>query len=95
MEENKTMEMEVMNDDEVMDTYETEETSGKGLGVVAVGAVLAAVGVGIAVARKNKGKLDEWRIRRLEKKGYVVTKPEDVVETEAEVVDFPDEETEK
>lgn len=91
MEENKTMEMEVMDNTEVMDTYEPEETSGKGISVVAVGAVLAAIGVGVAVVRKRKGKLDEWRIKRLEKKGYVVTKP--VEETEAEVVDFNGEDT--
>lgn len=86
MEENKTMEMEVMDNDEVMDTYEPDENSGKGFGIVKVGAVLAAIGVGIAVVRKSKGKLDDWRIRRLEKKGYTVIKPV-VEETEAEVVD--------
>ena len=83
MEENKTMEMEVMDNNEVMDA---DENSGKGFGIVKVGAVLAAIGVGIAVVRKSKGKLDDWRIRRLEKKGYTVTKPV-VEETEAEVVD--------
>ena len=90
MEENKTMEMEVMDNTEAMDTYEPKETSGKGISVVAVGAVLAAIGVGVAVARKGKGKLDEWRIKRLKKKGYVVTKPVE----ETEVFDF-DEDTEK
>lgn len=94
MEENKTMEMEVVNDNEVMDAYESDENSDKGFSIVKVGAVLAAIGVGIAVVRKSKGKLDDWRIRRLEKKGYTVTKPETDVE-DTEVVDSVEEDDEK
>lgn len=91
MEENKTMEMEAM-DNEVYD-MEPEETSGKRFPVVAVGAIAAGIGLGIVVAKKCKGKLEELKIKSLEKKGYVVTKPEtDVV---AEVVDSVEEDEEK
>ena len=92
MEENKTMEMEAM-DNEVYD-MEPEKTSGKRFPVVAVGAIAAGIGLGIVVAKKCKGKLEELKIKSLEKKGYVVTKPEtDVVE--AEVVDSVEEDEEK
>lgn len=86
MEENKTMEMEVMNNNEAMDTYEPEETSGKRISVVAVGAIAAGIGLGIAVAKKCKGKLEDWKVKSLEKKGYHVTKPE------TEVVDSDEDE---
>ena len=89
MEENKTMEMEVMNNNEAMDTYEPEENSGKRISVVAVGAIAAGIGLGIVVAKKCKGKLEELKIKSLEKKGYVVTKPE------TEVVDSDEEDEEK
>lgn len=93
MEENKTMEMEVMDNNEVVDTYESEETSGKGISVVAVGAIAAGIGLGIVAAKKCKGKLEDWKVKSLEKKGYVVTKPEtDVVDAEAEVVDSDEDE---
>lgn len=88
MEENKTMEMEVMNNNEAMDTYEPEETSGKRISVVAVGAIAAGIGLGIVVAKKCKSKLEDWKVKSLEKKSYHVTKPEtDVVDAEAEVVE--------
>lgn len=47
------------------------------IGLVIGGIGLAAAG-GIALWKKNKIKdqIDEMKIRRLEKKGYVVTKPE-------------------
>lgn len=93
MEENKTMEMEVMNNNETMDTYEPEETSGKRFPVIAVGAIAAGIGLGIVAAKKCKSKLEDWKVKSLEKKGYHVTKPEtDVVDAEAEVVDSDEDE---
>ena len=65
-----------------MDTYEpelTEETGKGGIPVAVVGAAVVGIGLGIAAVKKGKGKLTEWNIKRLKKKGYVVTKPEDVV----------------
>lgn len=81
MEENKVMEVETMENNEVMENYEpvTEET-GNGIPVAVVGAAVVGIGLGIAAVKKGKGKLTEWNIKRLEKKGYVVTKPEDIVE---------------
>ena len=76
--------------EEVDTTIEAiEEESGGGLiamGAIAFGALIA--GIAAFVCDRN-GKLDERRIKKLEKKGYVVSKPEPVeedVETE-EVLD--------
>ena len=90
MEENKTME--VMNNNEAMDTYEPEETSGKRFPVIAVGAIAAGIGLGIVAAKKCKSKLEDWKVKSLEKKGYHVTKPETDVVTEMEVVDSDEDE---
>lgn len=75
------MNEELMNYDEnenmeVCGNYDDTEASGGGIfGKVLLG--LAAVGVGAAVLyHKNKDKIDERRIRKLEKKGYQVTKLE-------------------
>lgn len=75
-------EFEVMEDNNV-DTYEDdfEEPSGgfvKKLVVGTVGVASAACG---ALLYKNKEKITEWRderkIKKLEKKGYIVSMPED------------------
>lgn len=66
--------------DEVMDENEEvrvipEETANDGLVKIVVGVGLIVVaGVG-ALVYKNRGKLDEWRIKKLEKKGYRIYKP--------------------
>ena len=49
--------------------------------VFGLGAIVVA-GVG-AIAYKNRGKLEKWMIKKLEKKGYQVTKIE-VVDAEVE-----------
>lgn len=69
-----------------MDTYEPEvEEAGKGgIPVAVVGAAVVGIGLGIAAVKKGKGKLTEWNIKRLKKKGYVVNKPEDIVEEASE-----------
>lgn len=69
-----------------MENYEAnEEISGKGLPLGIIIGGIAVVGTGIAAARKfGKGKIDEMRVRKLEKKGYVVTKPEDIIEDEVD-----------
>lgn len=80
MEENR-----IMENNEVMENYEpvTEET-GNGIPVAAVGAFVVGIGLGVAAVKKGKGKLEKWNIKRLEKKGYVVTKPGDIVEPETD-----------
>lgn len=93
MEENKEM-MEVMDNNEVgLYDMEPEETSGKRFPVLAVGAIAAGIGLAVVGIKKGKGKLEELKIKSLEKKGYVVTKPV-VEETSAEIVDS-DEDDEK
>lgn len=67
--------------EEVVDTYpENETSSNNGYKKVVVGAVIAAASLGVLWWSKNRGKLDEWRIKKLEKKGYQVIKPEIVEE---------------
>lgn len=67
---------------EVMETVNDE-----GIGKIAVaGAVLAgAAALGAIAYKKGKGKLRDWQIRRLEKAGYQVLKPEVEEVSEEEV----------
>ena len=73
--------------EEVDTTIEaTEEESGGSIfSVLAVAAIAGATAL-VGGAIKKSGKIDEHRIKRLEKKGYVVTKPEPAEEVEAEEV---------
>lgn len=82
-EEMKVEEMELVTNanEEVLDTYEDSEVLGGGvLGKVLVGALITGAGLGAAYLCKNRGKLDEWRIKKLEKKGYQVYKADEVYE---------------
>lgn len=99
-EEMKNEEMEVMEDEVTtydLDEYddEYEESSGI-LGKLVAGTVTALTAVGGVLVFKNKEKISEWRdkrrIEKLEKRGYVVSIPDDdckvvkeeVIETEDE-----------
>lgn len=74
--------------------YESDEPAfneecESGIGSIALLAV-AGVAVGaaaFAIAKKDKikAKLEERKIKKLEKKGYVVIRPDELVEAEAEV----------
>lgn len=73
---------EIMNNQEieVVDNYEVmeaqpEETSGKGLIGIALGAVVA--GVGILLYKRSK-KAEKRKVEKLRKKGYVIYTPEEV-----------------
>lgn len=58
------------------------ETSDNGLvGKIVVGAVIVAVGAAAAFVYKNRAKIEERQIRKLEKKGYLISRPEDVADT--------------
>lgn len=84
-EEIRKNEMELVNnsDVEVLDYCDNYEESGSGiLGKVMIGAAIAGVGLGAVLLRKNRDKINEWRIRKLEKAGYVVAKVEDNEEFE-------------
>lgn len=80
-EEMKVEEMEIVNDrDEVIseDTCVELEESGNGIfGKLVFGAMIAGVGLGVAYLRKNRDKLDELRIKKLERKGYKVSKEDE------------------
>lgn len=63
-----------------------EESGGSAFVVIAFAAV---TGIATAVGGwllKKSGKIDEYRINKLEKKGYVVSKPEPVEENETDEV---------
>lgn len=68
--------------EEIEEVNVTPEITGGNLKKLAVGLGVGAVAVATAWVIKNKDKLDEWRIRKLEKKGYTVLKPEEVEEEE-------------
>ena len=74
MEEIKNTEAieEVMEETDAMPEF---DGSNKNLVGVIIG--LGSVGIAAAVALviKHRDKIDEWRVHKLEKKGYTVTKP--------------------
>ena len=81
-EETKNEIMELDNDTEA-EVYdlEPEEESGNGiLGKILIGAGVLAAGGLAALVYKNRDKLEERRIKKLEKKGYTVIRPEQFVE---------------
>ena len=85
-EENKNLE--VIEDEEVEVTEMEPETSGNGvLGKLALGAAIVAAG-SVILLRKTKAKREEFKIRQLEKKGYIITRPDEV--EDAEVVSGDD-----
>lgn len=76
---------EELENDEPIVVCETESESSIGGKILA--GILVATGIGIVAlvrkARRNKeadheSKLDAWRIKRLEKKGYIVHKREPI-----------------
>jgi len=72
--------------DEVFDTDVETDVSGNGAGIIIGAICVGVVGLAAGLAWKYRHKFEEMRIRSLEKKGYVVSKPEEVVEVEAEEV---------
>ena len=95
---NENMDLIEVESQDMEDTIVESEESGGILGKLVLGGVLlAAAGGGLAFLRKkNKNKIEERRIKQLEKAGYVVITPEpvepndedeDVVEVVEEVVE--------
>lgn len=74
-------ELESVDCTEDMELYEESGNSGAKFIALGIGTLLA--GGAVALYHKNKEKIEEMRIKRWEKKGYVIYKPEDAVETEA------------
>ena len=68
---------------ETVEAIEMPVSTSKGIGgKIGVGVGLAALGAVGALVWKNRAKFEERKIKKLEKKGYVVLKEEDVVEIE-------------
>ena len=83
MEDNMTNVNENVEEIKVVD--ETSEETDGNVDIVKVAVGLGAIvvaGIG-AIAYKNRGKLEEWIVKMLEKKGYQITKVE-VVDAEVE-----------
>lgn len=77
-------EMVTIENAEVVEVYEEAEKAGSGIiGKVILGLVAVGIGAG-ALVYKNRDKIEERRIRKLEKKGYVISRPEqnDVADSE-------------
>lgn len=54
-----------------------------------LGLAISVIGAGIGVlVKKNKGKLTDYRVKKLEKKGYVVIAPEQQLEAAEEEFDY-------
>ena len=83
MEEIKNTEAieEVMEETDVMPEF---DGSNKNLIGVIIGLGSVGIAAAVALAIKHRDKIDEWRIHKLEKKGYTVTKPI-VVEVENDI----------
>ena len=91
-------EKEMMELTEVEDNYEPEEEY-EGSGVfkkvaIGVGGAVAAGAVALAVKKRDKikAKIEEHKIAKLEKKGYVVYRPEEVEVVEEVDENEPEEE---
>ena len=84
-------------EEEVIEVCEALEESGNGMfGAIVIGAVGALGTIGGLVYKnrnKIKDKIEQRYAKKLEKKGYVVYKPETVLDEECDVV--CDEETEE
>lgn len=62
---------------ETYEDYESPESSDNGLAVKAILGVGAVLAAGAVAWRKTKNKREAWQVKRLEKKGYAVSKIED------------------
>lgn len=83
MEEIKNTEAieEAMEKTDVMPEF---DGSNKNLVGVIIGLGSVGIAAAVALAIKHRDKIDEWRVHKLEKKGYTVTKPI-VVEVENDI----------
>ena len=79
--EDKEIMTEEINENEEIEVYDEPEESGSGVfKKLAIGAsILGGIGLTIAlVYKKNRATLEERRIRKLEKKGYIIQRPIDI-----------------
>lgn len=73
---NEIMELDNDTEAEVYDLEPEEESGNRILGKILIGAGVLAAGGLAALVYKNRDKLEERRIKKLEKKGYTVIRPE-------------------
>lgn len=72
--------------------HEPESSNGGLIGKLVIGAAIVGAGAA-ALIYKNRAKLEQKRIQKLEKKGYVIYKPEEkdsngnVVTADCEIVE--------
>lgn len=70
-----------------LETYEDSEVSGNGLGKIVGGLLLLGGAAAAGFVYKNRAKIEERKIEKLRKKGYVIYKEEDLIEGDSDVVD--------
>ena len=95
MNEEMTNVEEIVENENIAEVYDIVETPEEGgLNKVLVGVGVAAVAAGVAIWRATKDKREAWQIKRLEKKGYVISR---VIEDESDKVEnvSEDEESEE
>lgn len=92
---NNEMEAEVIDFETENEAIVAEDTADVGKAVAVAVALVAGAAIAIgAIVRKNKGKITEWQIKRLERKGYMVTKCESVDDSECECEEIVEEDEE-
>lgn len=62
----------VMEETDAMPEF---DSSNKNIVGVIIGLGSVGIAAAVALAIKHRDKIDEWRVHKLEKKGYTVTKP--------------------
>ena len=74
----------IENEDVEVEVYEEPETSSRGIGRIILGAGALVIAGTAVLVHKNRRKLEERKIKKLEKKGYVIIRPENPEEEELE-----------
>ena len=83
-----------LNEDVIVVCEDPDNSDDNPIGVILALGAAAVIGVS-AFILKRKGKFDEWRIKRLEKKGYVVLRPDQVNTADSDGCDEVEEEFDK
>lgn len=86
-EELKNVNEEIENTDIEVFYDDAEVSKNGGLSKLLVGGLVGVAAIAGAVAfKKTKNKREEKKIEKLRKKGYVITKPDEVIDVEDEEV---------